>query len=276
MESFMDQIQIKDLEVYGHHGVMKEENILGQKFLVSVILFTDTRKAGETDCLEHSVDYGSVAGFINEYMQNHTFQLIERVAEMLARELLLHFSLVRKIQIEIKKPWAPILLPMDTVSVKIKRKWHSVFLGIGSNMGDKEKNLEQAIQLLQQEDCQVVKKSKYRITEPVGEVEQDDFLNGAIELRTLLTPEQLLERIGEIEEELHRVRVVHWGPRTIDLDILLYDQEIIGTQHLQIPHKEMHKRRFVLEPMAEIAPYLMHPILNKTMEELYEAIMQAS
>lgn len=273
----MDKIKIKNLEVFAHHGVLKEENVLGQKFIISVIMYTDIQKAGNSDELRYSINYAEVSQFITEYMQKNTHRLLETVAEQLSKELLLHFTKgdveLKKVKLEIKKPWAPVLLPLETVSVQVKRKWHTVYLGIGSNLGDKEKNLKEAIVLLEQDRyCRVTKISNFIVTAPVGEVEQDDFLNGALEIKTLYNPEELLELIGKIETELKRVRVVHWGPRTIDLDILLYDNQIYHSEDLIIPHKEMHKRAFVLEPMTEIAPFKMHPVKQKTIEELLEEV----
>lgn len=271
----MDKIKIKDLEIYGHHGVLQEENALGQKFLVSVVLWLNLKEAGKTDDLHKSVNYSEVSHFIKEFMENNTFQLIEAVAEGIAKGILLQFPLVKKIKIQIKKPWAPILLPLDTVSVEIKRRWHKVYLGIGSNLGDKEKNLKNAIQLLEEkEGIRIDKVSNFIITEPVGQVEQDDFLNGAAAIETLLEPEELLQVIGEIEKQLKRVRTVHWGPRTIDLDILLYDNKVIHTENLMIPHKEMINRSFVLEPLAEIAPDVVHPVKKKTVEELRQKLKE--
>ena len=101
-----------------------------------------------------------------------------------------------------------------------------------------------------------------------GNTEQDDFLNGMIELRTYLEPLQLLEKLNEIENNSGRVRTVHWGPRTLDLDIILFDNVIIDSEKLTIPHYDMHNRRFVLQPLAQIAPYVRHPILKKTASEL--------
>ena len=101
-------------------------------------------------------------------------------------------------------------------------------------------------------------------------VEQDDFLNGCLELKTLLSPEELLESIHEIEKNAGRERVIHWGPRTLDLDILLYDDLVLEREELCIPHVEMHKRKFVLEPLHEIAPYKRHPVYGKTVREMLE------
>lgn len=269
----MDKIKIKDLEIYSHHGVYQEENVLGQKFLVSADLYTHTRMAGQKDDMACSINYASVCRFIENYMRENTRKLIESVAENLAEQILLNYPLVKKIRLEVKKPWAPILLPLDTVSVEILRAWHRTYLSIGSNMGDKENNLRQSIELLRKNPkIRIGMVSPFLVTKPVGEVEQDDFLNGAVELFTLLSPEELLDAIEEIEAALKRVRTVRWGPRTIDLDILLYDEEIIRTRRLTIPHKEMHRRAFVLEPLEAIGPYALHPVLKKSIMELKEML----
>jgi dihydroneopterin aldolase/2-amino-4-hydroxy-6-hydroxymethyldihydropteridine diphosphokinase len=267
----MDQIKISNLEVFCHHGVYKEENVLGQKFLVSLVLYADLRAASFSDDLTQSVNYGKVCHYIKSEMENTTYKLIETLTEQLARKVLLHFPLIEKVIVEVKKPWAPIMLPIETVSVVMERGWHTVYLSIGSNLGDKENNLNTAIELLKADElCRVEKVSPFIITAPVGGVEQDDFLNGAIELKTLRTPEELLNLIGEIEEKLKRVREIHWGPRTIDLDILYYDNEVIRTDRLTIPHPEIQNREFVLEPMCGLAPNHCHPILKKTVYQLYE------
>lgn len=265
----MDKITIKQLEVFANHGVFPEENVLGQKFVISAILYTGTRKAGITDELSFSVHYGEVSHFIQKYLTQHTWKLLESAAEHLVQALLLEFPLIEKIDLEIQKPWAPIGLPLNTVSVAISRGWHTAYVALGSNMGDKKAYLDLAVQRLnEREDCQVKAVSDYLTTAPYGGVEQDDFLNGALELRTLLEPEELLSVLHEIEQEANRVRVIHWGPRTLDLDILLYDDLVIDTPTLHIPHIEMHLRDFVLVPMAQIAPWKRHPLKGKTVEEM--------
>ena len=131
-------------------------------------------------------------------------------------------------------------------------------------MGDREQYLKNAIEKLNStDDCEVVKTSSFIETEPYGNVEQDKFLNGALEIRTLMSPEELLKRVNTIEAEEGRVRTIHWGPRTLDIDILLYDDEIVYTDNLIIPHPDMQNRSFVLKPLCEIAPYAMHPVLKK-------------
>lgn len=269
----MDKIKIKDLEVYCNHGVFKEENVLGQKFLVSLTLFLDTKPAGSADAIDRSVSYADVAHFVNTFMKEHTFKLLEAVAEHLTEEILLHFAKIEAVTIEIKKPWAPILLPIDTVSVEIERSWHTAYLALGANMGEKEENLRQAIALLDADSkTRVTRESSFITTEPMGEVEQDDFLNGVVEIRTLRSPEELLNLVAEIEEKLKRVRTVHWGPRTIDIDIILYEQMVVHTKQLTIPHADMQNRDFVLAPLAEIAPQAMHPLLNKNVYQLKQEL----
>lgn len=265
----MDKIHIKNLEVYAKHGVFPEENVLGQRFVISAVLYTDTREAGRTDDLTKSIHYGEVSHFIKKFMEEHTFQLLETVVERLAEEMLLTIPRLYKVQLELKKPWAPVGLPLETVSVEIERQWHRAFLALGSNMGDKKAYLEMGVNGIKEtKGCGVIAVSDFITTAPYGGVEQDDFLNGAMEIRTLLTPEELLERLHEIEQDANRERIVRWGPRTLDLDILLYDDLVMDTPDLHIPHIEMHKRDFVLKPMAQIAPYVRHPVYNRTVGEL--------
>ena len=254
---------------------MPEENALGQIFVISIELECDVRKAGQTDDLNYSVNYAEVAAFVTKKATRNTFQLIEKLAEYLAQEILLQYDAVRAVTLEVKKPWAPVHLPLETVSVTVKRQWHVAYLSIGSNMGDKKAHLDMAVESLNKDPWTRVKKvSSYIVTEPVGGVEQDDFLNGAVMLETLRIPEELLELIGRIEQEQKRERIVHWGPRTVDLDIILYDQEIIQTKDLMIPHVEMANRMFVLEPMCEIAPYAKNPLNGCYMLELKEQLQR--
>ena len=265
----MDKIHIKNLEVFARHGVFPEENALGQKFVVSAVLYTSTREAGRADDLAKSIHYGEVSRFITEFMEQNTFQLLETAAERLAEELLLNTERLEKIRLEIKKPWAPVGLPLETVSVEIERGWHTAYIALGSNLGDKEANLRLGVEGLRSiRGCRVEAVSDFLVTVPYGGVEQDDFLNGAMKIRTLLTPHELLERLHEIEQEAKRERVVRWGPRTLDLDILLYDDLILDEEELHIPHIEMYKRDFVLKPLCQIAPYARHPVYNRTAAEL--------
>lgn len=269
----LDQIKIEDLEVFANHGVFPEENVLGQKFVVSAVLYTDTRKAGLTDELPASIHYGEVSSFITEYLKSHTYKLLERVAESLAEALLLQTPGLEKVELEIKKPWAPVGLPLKTVSVKIEREWHTAYIALGSNIGDSEKLLQDAVKELDALRGSFVEKvSDFIMTPPYGVTDQPDFLNGCLKLRTLLYPKELLTEMNRIEQEAGRERIIHWGPRTLDLDLIFYDNLILEEDDLCIPHVEMHKRTFVLEPLEQIAPYKRHPGNGKTVREMLQEL----
>lgn len=269
----MDEIHIDNLEVYAYHGVFPEENEKGQPFFVNMVLYTDLRQAGKEDELTLSTHYGEVCHLVTKWMQEHTCKLIETVAENVAREVLRQFPLIQALDVEIRKPQAPIGLPFESVSVKLHRGWHKAYVAIGSNMGDKKAYLEDAIQGLKNgADIQVSKVSSLIATEPYGGVEQDAFLNGMVELQTLLSPRELLDYLHELENAAGRERKVHWGPRTLDLDIIFYDKLIMEDDALIIPHVDMQNRDFVLKPMAEINPNFRHPILQKTMQQLWEEL----
>lgn len=272
----MDKIVIKDLEVFAYHGVLESEKRKGQTFIVTAELFLDLRDAGMNDSLEDTVNYAQVCDDICSVMTDDRFDLIETVAESVADAILIKYEKIKQIRVIISKPEAPIDMSFDTVYVDITRSKHIAYLGIGSNLGDKEGYLDYAVdQLNKDERIKVNKVSSYIITEPYGDVEQDDFLNGCLEIETLYTPEELLALIGDIENGAGRKRLIHWGPRTLDIDILLYDREMIMEEKLTIPHIEMANRAFVLEPLCEIAPYAFHPGFNKTAIELYNMLKKS-
>jgi 2-amino-4-hydroxy-6-hydroxymethyldihydropteridine diphosphokinase len=145
------------------------------------------------------------------------------------------------------------------------------YLGLGSNIGDREEYIEQAVFILEKNpNIEVIKRSSNYETEAEGAENQPPFINAAVEIKTKLSPHELLAVCQEIETTLGREREVEWGPRTIDIDILLYDGEIISDDKLQLPHPLMHERYFVLKPLRDIAPDLIHPVLEKTIDALYE------
>lgn len=273
----MDEIRIKNLEVYAGHGVFEEENAAGQPFFVNVVLYTDIRPAGLQDDLTLSTHYGEVSQFINRYLKEHTFQLIEAAAEHLAEQILLRFPLVQELTLEISKPRAPIGLPFGSVSVKINRGWKKAYLGIGSNLGDKRRYVEEAVEKLKKNPkIRKVRASEFIVTEPYGGVEQDLFLNGAIELETLYFPEDFLRFLQSVEKEAGRERKIHWGPRTLDLDILFYENFVSDSPQLTVPHPDMQNRDFVLKPLSELCPGYMHPVLLKSVGQLLAELREKS
>jgi dihydroneopterin aldolase/2-amino-4-hydroxy-6-hydroxymethyldihydropteridine diphosphokinase len=272
----MDKIYIKDLEVYGFHGVNQQEKDMGQRFLISLELFLSLAEAGESDDLNKTVSYAQVCVDVEEEFKKEKYDLIEKSAEKLAEFVLINYNLVDRVKIKIKKPWAPIGKPLDYAAVEIDRAWHTAYIAIGSNMGDKDKNLNSAIELINTSAFnKVTNISNFYETKPVGYVEQDEFLNGALEIKTLLSPRKLMQFLLEKEQDLKRERIIKWGPRSIDLDILLYDNLITSAEEIIIPHPRMHERLFVLKPLAEIAPYVMHPILNRRIIELASMLSES-
>lgn len=265
----MDKIIVKDLEVYAFHGVLPEEKSLGQKFLVSLELTLDFLKAAENDNLEWTVNYAGLCEDVEEFLQKHTFDLIETAAHKLAIFILEKYTLPEKVKVCIKKPSAPIRKTFGYVAAEVERGWTKAYIAIGSNMGDRQKNIKDAISILgSRSSTKVTAISEMYITRPVGYTEQEDFVNGALEIRTLLTPYQLLDFLHSIEMQLKRERTVRWGPRTMDLDILLYGNLILSDERLVIPHPRMHERLFAVKPMCDIAPYVPHPLLGKNMLEI--------
>ena len=147
------------------------------------------------------------------------------------------------------------------------------YIALGSNLGDKEKNLRRALLLLTQQGVEVVRVSSFISTEPYGVTDQPQFLNAVACVRTSLAPLALLDVLLATELAMGRVRLRHWGERNIDLDLLLYEDVVLDTKRLRLPHPDMQNRDFVLLPLAEIAPELKHPTLQKTIWELKENLM---
>ncbi len=271
----MDKIVIKDLEIFAYHGVLPEEKRQGQTFIVTVEMFLDLYDAGIEDDLNETVNYADVCSTIEEVMTEEKYNLIEAAAESIAGTILLKYHKVKMVRVVLSKPEAPVNMTFDTIYVDITRGRHTAYLGLGSNLGDREGYLDYAVDQLNKDDyIKVGKVSSYIVTKPYGDIEQDDFLNGCIEIETLYSPQELLKIINDIESGAGRTRVIHWGPRTLDIDILLYDREIIMEDNLKIPHVEMAKRRFVLEPLCEIAPFAYHPGYNKTIIELFDILKE--
>lgn len=268
----MHYIFIDKLKVFAHHGVFPEETREGQDFYISAQLYLDTTKAAKDDDLSKSVNYGEVCHFITKLMKEKTFLLIESAADYLAKELLLAYPLLWKVSLNLYKPHAPIGLPFENVGIHTERAWHEVYLSIGSNLGDKKGYLDFAVDKLKENPfCRLGKISDYIVTKPYGNTRQDDFLNGAIQLKTLYSPWELLDFLHEIEASAGRERLIHWGPRTLDLDILLYDSLITEEDDLVIPHPDMLNRDFVLVPLKQIAPNKIHPLIQKRIRDIEQS-----
>ena len=259
-----DFIYIENLKIFAHHGVYEKEKQEGQEFMISAKIYLDTTAAGYSDDLTKTVNYGELSTFIKDTFTKESYDLIETAGHKLADEILLKYELIDKIELDIFKPHAPIAIPFGNVSVHIEKKWHLVYLALGSNIGDKNEHLENALAALRNNPyTRIIQVSDFIITEPVSDVEQDDYLNGVVAIKTILEPRKLLDFTSKVELDEKRTRTIHWGPRTLDIDILLYDDIIYNDEALCIPHIRMHERTFVLAPLCQIAPNAVHPILHQ-------------
>lgn len=273
----MDKIYIKDLEIFANHGYFQEEKKLGQKFILSFELDLDLGRAGEEDNLDKTVHYGILCEEIEKEFTKTSYDLLEKAAEEIVNFILLKYEAVDKVKLKLKKPWAPVRKHLDYVAIEIERQWHKACIAIGSNLGDKEKNIKEALEIISNsKHTKINKIAKYYNTEPVGYTDQDEFLNTAIEIKTLLNPKNLMKFLLEVEKSLKRERIIKCGPRTLDLDIIFYDDLISSDEEVIIPHPRMEERLFVLNPLCDIAPYKLHPILNKRIIDIRDSILKDS
>lgn len=265
----MDQLRIKDLEVYAYHGVFGAEKELGQRFVLDVLLDYDMSRAARTEDLTASIHYGELAQNLTLWCQESKEDLIETLAYKLIEKIFHKHAMVQKVSLEVKKPWAPVPLPLETCSVRLERQKRRAFIGLGSNMGDREANLAAAREKLNQQQIQILQTSSLLETQPWGGVEQEAFLNQVVEVETWLNPQELIQALLAIEADLGRVREIKWGPRLIDLDILYLDQEQLYSPDLIVPHPYVAERAFVLESLVEIAPHFVDPVRRKSIRQLW-------
>ncbi len=146
------------------------------------------------------------------------------------------------------------------------------YIGLGSNLGNRKENCEKAVSLMDGKGLTLLQQSSMIETPPWGVKDQPAFINMAVSVETTMLPEPLLVLLKEIENKMGRAKTCRWGPRMIDLDILFYDDLIINTSNLSIPHPLIQERDFVLRPLSEIAPDLVHPVLKKTVKELLDSL----
>ena len=259
----MDCIEVKGIEIYAYHGVYEEEKQTGQPFEIDLSMQCVLEPAGRQDDLTLSSHYGEITRVVVETATGQSYDLIEAVAYRCARAVLLGFPGVRTITVTVHKPKAPIPYPFADVNVSVTLGWHRVYLSYGSNLGDRKQFIENALEAIRANDhFRALRCSRLYETEPYGGVEQENFLNGACFVETIDTPRELLDYLHTLEQEAGRERLIHWGPRTLDLDILFYDDLVLETTDLVIPHPDMQNRRFVLEPLSELTRYYEHPVLH--------------
>ncbi len=264
-----DRICLHGMRFFGYHGVLPEEKSQGQKFELDVELFCSLDKPdqpGWRDDLKDTIDYREIYREIKQIVEQERFELIETLALCIANRILDNYP-VRGVCVRVRKPEVPLPGPLSWAGVEICR-WKqlsqenqaAVYVALGSNLGDREAYLWQALGLLSAEPAVKVRRvSSFYETKPVGNLEQPDFLNAVVQLACSLSPLELLRTLQAIEIRLGRERLVPWGPRTIDMDLLLFGQETVEEPGLTVPHPRLLERDFVLVPLAEIAPDLILP-----------------
>lgn len=267
----MDTLRIKDLTIFGKHGVFEEEKNLGQKFVLDLNIYYNMTKAARENDLEASIHYGVLAEELTEEFRRESYDLIEEACLKLVEFIFHKYKMVERVDLELKKPWAPVHLPLDTVSVEISRTKRRYYLSLGSNIGNKEEYMSRAIEELSKH-FEIIRQSKDYVTKAWGKTDQDDFLNKVVVVESFEEPIDFLNITQKIELGLGRERHEKWGPRTIDIDILFIDDEIIYNDRLKVPHPYIEERKFVLEPLNEIEPFLVHPVLKKKVFQLLNEI----
>lgn len=266
-------IHIKDIKVFGFIGVYEEEKTVGQEFLISVSFSLSEGLDLSTDNLDNTVDYSDMCDRISSYFTDKRCDLMETAAEELSCILLNTYDMMTELTLEIHKPNAEINVEFGDVYVSCTKKWEKVYMSLGSNMGDKDGYINNAVNALKEYDTiRNVRLSNIYTTKPYGNTDQDDFRNAVCELECICTPFELLDICNKIENDNGRVRDEHWGPRTLDIDIVLFGDRVINTDRLIIPHIDMHNRQFVLEPLCELAPGAVHPSLRKNVLSLFRDI----
>lgn len=254
-----DHVLIDDLRFESIIGVLDHERLAPQPLRVDVDMEVDLHDAGASDDLEQTVHYGEVAVALADLARSTQYLLLERLAQHMA-EVVLSFPLVRSVDLTLTKLNPPIPEKIGSTAVRIHRvrsevsaiKHHRAIVALGSNLGQRESHLRFAIDRLGEN---VVAASQVYETDPIGGPEgQGAYLNMVVALETELDPYALLRWLHRIEADAGRERVVHWGPRTLDLDLLFFDDVVITGGNLAVPHPRFAERRFVLAPLSEVAP----------------------
>lgn len=270
-----DYIKIKNMKVFAHHGVLPEETENGQDFFLNAKVYVDMRKAGLTDQLEDALNYDELCIFLQEVFKEKTFKLIEAAAEYTVQEIMVHFSNIQAMELEVRKPHAPVMYPPEDISVTIYREWHKVYLSFGSNFDNALGYINEGMHFVKEPYAiRKFRRSELIKTKPYGPVPQNDFINGCIEIETYMEPEELITYIREVEDYFERDRSIKWGPRPFDLDILFFDDWVYNSDMLTIPHVELQNRMFVLKPLSELCPGFRHPVLGKTVAQMKQELEQ--
>lgn len=259
----MDRILIDDLRLLVVIGALPHEREAAQPLRVDVSIGVDLHEAGETDDLDATVHYGLVVERIVAAAEASQHILLERMAAEIT-DIVLAFDRVEEVDVLVTKLRPPVPAALGSTAVRMvrtrasarSRVSHEALLALGSNLGDRAGFLRQAVsELSSMISGSIVAMSDVYETDPVGGPDaQDAYLNMVIKVNTSLDPFALLRLCHRVEASANRERVVHWGPRTLDVDVLFYDDARIDTDVLTVPHPRINERRFVLTPLNDIAP----------------------
>lgn len=260
----MNVIEIRGLEISACHGVNPDEKTEPQKFIIDADIKTDFYVAAKDDDISGTVNYAKACKLITATVQGNVFNLIEKLAYECAFAILENFPRAEAVTVTVKKPEAPMSRKFDYVAVRVALERNTVYLSLGSSTGDRKAYLDRAVELLGKvRGVTVEKVSSVMESKPYGGVARNPFLNCAVKISTVLSPENLLYEIHGIENQCGRVRTVRWGDRTLDIDIVFFGDKIIRSQNLTIPHADYKNRDFVLVPLKEIAQGFICPDTGK-------------
>ncbi len=254
-----DRIVLQGISAHGHHGVLDFEKADGQEFVVDVALEVDLRRPGRSDVLAHTVNYADVAADVVSLITGPSLDLIEALAEKIARAALKR-PLVQAVEVTVHKPQAPVGVPFGDVQVVVERhRDEPVVIALGANLGGVQATLEAAVRALADVDgLRISAVSDLFETDPVGGPEQPVYLNAVVLARTRLAAFALLTELHAIEADRGRVRETRWGARTLDLDLIQYGDPETGSEQISqdpeliLPHPRAHERAFVLTPWQEL------------------------
>lgn len=259
MATVSDHILISGLRVVSVIGVLDHERKIPQPLRVDVDIHIDLHDAGLSDDLTETVHYGEVCLQLAATARENADQLLERLAQRMA-DVVLSFPRVSAVDLTLTKLRPPIPEDVESSAVRVHRiktsasamRAHSAVIALGTNLGDRVGYLQFAIDRLGEN---VIKQSQVYETDPVGGPDgQGAYLNMVAEITTELDPYALLRWLHRIEADAGRSRSVHWGPRTLDLDLLFFDDVVIEGGNLAVPHPRYAERRFVLAPLSEVRP----------------------
>ena len=269
-----DFIKVTNMPVFAYHGVLTEEKENGQEFFLNAKVYVDMRKAGVSDLLEDTINYDTICTYLKEVFAERKFDTIEAAGEYTIQEIMVSFHSIQAVELEVRKPHAPLTYQPEDISVTLYREWHKVYISFGSNEENPFGHIHEAIEMLKEPYAvRDIVKSDLFLTKPYGPVEQEDFVNGCLEMETYMHPEELVCLIHKIEDSFNRDRSIKWGPRPIDMDIIFYDDWNYNSNTLTIPHADMENRMFVLEPLSQLCPGKRHSVWGKTVTQMKEELL---